>query len=133
MNPTGLAAGTYNGLLTITAPAANNNPYYVPVTLTLTVTSSTPAIGFSPTSLTFTGTVGSTNPAAKPINISNSGGGTLSWAASDNAAWLTLSPASGTNSGTVTAMVGGCAPTLREPGAKARHQMVRNIHQMRAF
>jgi fibronectin type 3 domain-containing protein len=29
----------------------------------------------------------------------------LAWAASDNAAWLTLSPPSGTNSGTVTANV----------------------------
>jgi hypothetical protein len=33
------------------------------------------------------------------------GGGTLSWPTSDNAAWLTLSPVSGTNSGTVTTSV----------------------------
>src|SRR4029077_10851668 len=36
------------------------------------------------------------------VSISNTGGGTLSWSASDNAAWLTLSPASGTGNGTVT-------------------------------
>src|SRR4029077_15196600 len=33
------------------------------------------------------------------------GGGTLSWTVSDNAAWLALSPMSGTNSGTVTTNV----------------------------
>jgi hypothetical protein len=36
------------------------------------------------------------------VRISNTGGGTLSWSASDNAAWLTLSPASGTGNGAVT-------------------------------
>jgi hypothetical protein len=45
------------------------------------------------------------NPSAQTIAVSNVGGGTLSWTASDNAAWLTLSPVSGTNSGTVTASV----------------------------
>jgi hypothetical protein len=94
VNLTGLAAGTYNATITVTATGATAKP--IPVTLTLTAATSSGTIGFSPTSLTFTGTVGGTNPAAKTISISNTGGGTLSWAASDNAAWFTLSPASGT-------------------------------------
>ena len=60
-----------------------------------------PAIGASPTSLSFTAQQGGSNPAAQTVSISNTGGGTLNWSASDNAAWLTLSPASGTGNGTV--------------------------------
>jgi hypothetical protein len=103
VNLTGLAAGTYNATVTVTASGVPAKT--LPVTLTVTATTAGATIGFSPTSLTFTGIVGGTNPAAKPISISNTGGGTLSWTASDNAAWLTLSPASGSNSGTVTASV----------------------------
>ena len=99
----GLLSGSYTATVTVTATGATAKT--VPVTLTVTASTSSGTIGFSPTSLTFTGTVGGANPAAKPINISNSGGGILSWMASDNAAWLTLTPVSGSNSGTVTASV----------------------------
>jgi len=100
---TSLAAGTYNGIITVTASGVPAKT--LPVTLTITASTASATIGFSPTSLTFTGTVGGTNPSARPISISNTGGGTLSWTASDNATWLALSPVSGTNSGTVTASV----------------------------
>ena len=103
MNLTGLTAGTYNATVTVSASGVTAKT--LPVTLTITATTAGATIGFSPTSLTFTGTVGGTNPAAKPISISNTGGSTLSWTASDNIAWLTLSPVSGTNRGTVTASV----------------------------
>jgi YbbR domain-containing protein len=102
VNLTGLTAGTYNTAITVTAPDATTKT--VPVALTVTAPT-TPAIGLSPTSLTFTASVGGTTPAPKPVTISNSGGGTLSWTASENTAWLTLSPVSGTNSGTVNASV----------------------------
>jgi hypothetical protein len=64
-----------------------------------------PAIGASPTHLSFAATQGGTNPATQTVTISNTGGGTLSWSASDNATWLTASPASGTGNGTVTLSV----------------------------
>jgi len=67
--------------------------------------SAAPAIGISPTSLSFTAIQGGSNPASRTLSISNTGGGTLSWSASDNAGWLTLSPTSGTNSGTVSVSV----------------------------
>jgi hypothetical protein len=103
VNLTELTAGTYNATVTVTASGVPAKT--LPVTLTMTASTAGATIGFSPTSLTFTGTVGGTNPAAKPISISDTGGGTLSWTASDNSAWLTLSPLSGSNSGTVTASV----------------------------
>lgn len=103
VNLAGLAAGTYTAAITITATGATTKT--VPVTLTVGAATVAPVIALSPTSLAFSGTAGGTNPAAKSFTVSNSGGGTLSWTASDNAAWLTLSPASGTNSGTVHASV----------------------------
>ncbi|HEY7914252.1 MAG TPA: S8 family serine peptidase [Blastocatellia bacterium] len=64
-----------------------------------------PTIGVSPSSLSFSATVGGANPANQSINISNTGGGTLNWTASDNATWLAISPTSGTAPSTVTASV----------------------------
>jgi hypothetical protein len=64
-----------------------------------------PTIGVTPTSLSFTATAGGSNPANQTINITNTGGGTLNWTASDDAPWLTVSPASGTAPSTLTASV----------------------------
>ncbi len=100
----GLSAGTYNGTITITATGATNTPQTVPVTLTVQAPS--PTIAFNPASLTFSGIQGGSNPATQALNITNSGGGTLNWAASSNAAWLTLTLASGTAPSTVTVTVG---------------------------
>ena len=98
----GLTAGTYSGTATISGGGTTKQ---VPITMTVTSGSATPAIGLSPTSLTFSGTAGGANPAAQTIGVSNTGSGTLTWTASDNAAWLTLTPTSGTNAGTMTASV----------------------------
>jgi hypothetical protein len=98
----GLTAGTYSGTATISGGGVTKQ---VPVTLALTAAASSPAIGLNTTSLGFAGTVGGTNPSAQTIAVSNVGGGTLTWSATDNATWLTLSPLSGTNTGTVTASV----------------------------
>ena len=95
-----LAVGTYNGTITISAPGSKS--VSVPVTFTVTAAPVPPAIGTSPASLSFTVQHGGGNPAAQTLNISNTGGGTLTWTASDNAAWLALSPSSGTNNGTIT-------------------------------
>jgi Viral BACON domain len=75
------------------------------------VVSVPPSIGASPASLAFVATQGGANPATQTVSISNTGGGALSWTASDNAAWLSLSSASGTGNGTLTASVntGGLA------------------------
>jgi hypothetical protein len=98
-----LTPGSYNGSVIMNATGASS--VTVPVTFTVATAPVPPAIGASPTSLSFTATQGGANPATQTLSISNTGGGTLSWTASDNVAWLTLSPASGTGNGVVTAAV----------------------------
>jgi hypothetical protein len=106
VNLTGLAAGTYTAAITVAASGATNTPQVIPVTLTVSpAPTASPVIGVSVSTMAFTGTAGGANPATQSFTISNAGTGTLSWAVGDNAAWLTLSPTSGTNSGTVSASV----------------------------
>src|SRR6185436_10957562 len=78
------------GSVTFSAPGAT--PVSIPVSFTLTAP---PAIGTSPTSLSFTAQQGGANPATQTVTLSNTGGGTLSWSASESTPWLTVSPASG--------------------------------------
>ena len=98
-----LTVGSHSG--TVTMNAAGASLVTIPVTVTIATAPVPPAIGASPTSLFFTAAQGGTNPATQTLSISNAGGGTLSWTASDNAAWLRLSRASGTDNGVVTASV----------------------------
>ena len=80
------------GLTQLISPTPTSTP----------VVSINPAIGASPTSLSFTAQQGGSNPGAQTLSIINTGGGTLTWTASNSATWLTLSPASGSGTGTVT-------------------------------
>jgi hypothetical protein len=59
-------------------------------------------LSVAPGSLAFTATQGGANPAAQTVNVTNSGGGTLNWTASDNQPWLSVSPAGGAAPGTVS-------------------------------
>jgi hypothetical protein len=63
------------------------------------------ALAVSSTALTFSGTAGGSNPGAQTFTVSNSGGGTLSWTAAGNQNWMSVSPASGTNNGTISVSV----------------------------
>lgn len=50
--------------------------------------------------------------ASQPVRITQTGAGTVSWTASSSAAWLQVSPASGTGSGVLTvSLVPGSVPT----------------------
>ncbi len=98
-----LTAGTYNS--TVTMNASGTSSVAVPVTFTIATAPVPPAIGASPTSLSFVVTQGGGNPASQTLSISNTGGGSLTWSASDNVDWLTLSPATSTGNGVVTATV----------------------------
>jgi len=98
-----LTANTYSGAITLAATGASSMT--VPVTFTIATAPVPPAIGTSPTNLSFTAQQEGGNPMPQSLIISNTGGGTLTWSASDNAAWLTVSPASGTGNGTATATV----------------------------
>jgi Viral BACON domain len=103
VNTGALAAGKYNATVTVNATGAT--PLAVPVTLTVATASVSPAIGVSPTSLSFTATKGGADPATQTLSISNTGGGTLNWTAVDNASWLTLLTLLGQASGTGNAVV----------------------------
>ncbi|MFN7920353.1 MAG: hypothetical protein U0Q16_09665 [Bryobacteraceae bacterium] len=52
-----------------------------------------PTIAVSPVSLTFGATAGGTNPASQTVNVSNTGGGTLTWTPSTGQPWITITPA----------------------------------------
>jgi len=87
INSTSLAAGTYNATLTFTAPGATNSPQVVPVTLV--VPTIPQQLVPAPTSLVFGGAVGGANPAKQTVQISNPGGGNLTWTATSDSTWLT--------------------------------------------
>ncbi|MBS0167925.1 MAG: hypothetical protein JSR29_17700 [Nitrospira sp.] len=95
-----LGAATYTGSITLSAPGAQ--PVSIPVTFIVTPPVLPPAIGVSSSSLSFTAQQNGGNPAPQSLSIRNTGGGTLHWTATDNAAWLTLSATTGTGNGTVT-------------------------------
>jgi hypothetical protein len=102
VNTAGLSAGTYTASITFSAPGATNTPATVAVTLTV---GAPPGVGLSATTFVFTGQAGGASPADQTLTISNTGGGTLNWSATDDAAWLTLSATSGTAPSTVTLSV----------------------------
>ncbi|MDQ7781008.1 MAG: hypothetical protein RDV41_15035, partial [Planctomycetota bacterium] len=109
-NTGALTAGTYNTTVTVTCNQATNNPLMIPVTFTVI---NEPVIVLNPASLTFNAIQGQANPADQVFNVSNIGGQVLSWTASENASWLSLSQYSATgNSTDVTASVNiaGVAP-----------------------
>ena len=98
-----LTAGSYSG--TITLSATGTASATIPVALTITAAPVPPAIGMSPTSLSFTAQQGGGDPTAQTLTISNTGGGTLSWSVSHDATWLLHTPGTGTGTGTVTISV----------------------------
>ena len=117
-NPASLAAGTYQGTVTITVP--NAVPSATTVAVTLTVLPGTPAaLGVDTQSVSFTATQGGGGLTLQ-LHVSNTGGGSLSFTAnattSSGGSWLSISPANGTAtpsspaSLTVSATPGSLAP-----------------------
>jgi uncharacterized protein (TIGR03437 family) len=108
INTANLAAGTYNGTVTITAPGTSNSPVAVPITLNLTGAASLTA---SPQSLSFSYTSGASNPAAQTISIASSTGSNLLFSATatltTGVGWLSVTPTSGTTPSSVSVSVNG--------------------------
>src|SRR5208283_3244837 len=93
-----LAAGTYQGTVTITAP--NAVPATTTVAVTLTVLPATPAaLAVDTQNVSFTATQGSGGLTLQ-LHVSNTGGGSLTFTASatttSGGPWLAISPANGT-------------------------------------
>jgi len=90
-------AGAYNSILTISA--TNAAPVSIPITFTVTAPPTT--VTLSPSTLTFSGVQGMTNPASQAVTVNSSG----NWTASSNVPWLTLSPSSGDGNGSIATNV----------------------------
>jgi uncharacterized protein (TIGR03437 family) len=99
VTPAGLAAGTYLGTVTITAPEAGNSPVTIPVTL---VVSDTALLVASPAALRFTS---SSEP--QQISLTTTDGTPLSYsvATTSGGNWLQVSPRGGTAPGGLTVSV----------------------------
>jgi len=67
----------------------------------VTVKAPVPALGVNPRSVSLSATQGGSNPTQVPVSVTNTGGGTLNFTLSSDAAWLTAGPASGTAPATV--------------------------------
>ena len=98
VNTSGLGSGTYSGTITISSSNASNSPQTVGVTLTISE-KPPPVISVTPSSLTFSGKVGESNPSSQSIKIKNSGEGTLNYSIADDANWLSVNPTSGSSTG----------------------------------
>jgi len=93
-NPTGLAAATYSGTITLTP--LNGTAVSIPVTLTVTGGSTVSA---TPATLNFSYAVGASTPAAQSISVTGAGNAALPFTATASTTtggnWLTVTPTSG--------------------------------------
>jgi M6 family metalloprotease-like protein len=105
VEPSSLAEGTYTTAITVAAADASNTPQTTPITLT--VRQPDPKITLNAESMMFTSVAGGNNPATQLLEIDNGGGGTLDWTVSGDAAWLNLSPPSGSSTGEAEAVTVG--------------------------
>lgn len=86
----------------ITAYDFSDNESVASALVTYTPASSVPsAIGVSLRNFSFIARQGGVNPASQILNITNTGGGTLSWTLSESPPWLTLSPTLGSGNAAV--------------------------------
>lgn len=85
------AVGSYTYTATVTDSAGQqivlSNPFSV---------SAGPVANVAPSSLTFSAVAGGPDPPSQPVTISNTGGGSFDWTASDDRPWISLAPTSGT-------------------------------------
>lgn len=58
-----------------------------------------PVLAVAPASLSFSASVGGTQPADQQCFVTNTGTGTMNWTVSDNSSWVTCAPGSGVNDG----------------------------------
>ena len=103
VNTTGLAAGSYNGSVTLAATGAGNTPLTVPVTLTVTAAATN--LTATPTSLAFNFQTGGTAPAAQSVAIGSSGSALNYTISPSGGTWLSATPTSGTTPGSVSVSV----------------------------
>jgi hypothetical protein len=95
VNLAGLAPGAYQANVRVVSTDAVNSPLVIPVTLSIRV----PAVlTLSAQTITIDALAG-TIPQPQVVQVTNSGGGTLTWTAVSDARWLTLDPSGGSAPG----------------------------------
>jgi Viral BACON domain len=105
VNPASLGAGTYNGMVTITASGASSSAQMVPVTLTVSAPTTTPpptggSLGVSPLRLVFY-SGGQDTLSPKKITMSSTGSSLSYTAAAYGGSWLSVTPSAGSTPGAV--------------------------------
>jgi Viral BACON domain len=102
VNPSGLAAGNYNGTITVTAAGASNSPQKIAVSLAVSSASSgNPSLNVAPSSLSFTYPSGSTTAGMQNLAITSTGSALQITAAASGGNWLTVTPNNGATPATV--------------------------------
>ena len=102
----GLSDGTYTGIVTV---ASNYGTKTGTITVDVQSTQVDPKLCANPEH-NF-GSVQKGQTRTWTFDVTNCGTGTLTWTASDNREWITVSPTSGTDAGTVTVAIGTASLT----------------------
>src|SRR5579864_6241082 len=96
VNPSGLAAGSYNGTVTVTASGASNSPQKIAVSLAVTsAPSGNPSLNVSPGTLSFSYPSGSTTSGTQNLSITSTGAALQITAAASGGSWLSVTPTTG--------------------------------------
>jgi uncharacterized membrane protein len=92
-----LAIGTYSATITVSDPNANNSPQTASVILTVQQPTQGSTITLNPKTFQFAAVHGGSDPPSQTLSVSNTGssGSTLNYSITDDAAWLAVSPTSG--------------------------------------
>ncbi len=106
VNPSGLAAGTYDGSVTVSSPQSVNGSQTEPVTLTV---SGGPVVTVTPNTLAFSYQLGGSATPAQTLSIAAGAATGFSASASSTGAWLAVTPASSTTPDSVTVSVSAAA------------------------
>ena len=101
-DPSGLASGVLQALVTVSAPGATNDPQLFSVTLLVAPAATPASADITPQGLLFVAEQGGTMPATQDLTVSNTGGGALMadfvTSTSSGGEWLMVTPSSGTTS-----------------------------------
>jgi hypothetical protein len=87
----GLQPGTYTDEIVINAPGAEGSPARIPVTLNVFV----PGLAVSPGFIHDSASFGDTVPITDTLTVGISGGGALTWTASESKPWIGISTGAG--------------------------------------
>jgi len=109
VNPAGLSAGNYYGLLIASSAGATNSPQLASVHLRVLASTSAPTPSVLPSGFIFATAEGGAAPAAQAFSVQNLGGGSLPFKVSvstaDGAPWLSASPVQATAAAAAPATV----------------------------